>query len=262
MADTPPKSVLVTGSSSGIGEAIAKKFAALGHNVAVNGYEPEAQIAPALENIAHGAPGKVRYFQADLSSGEAATKLVADVREAFGGIDILVNNAGIQKVSPIETFPPEDWERVRAIILDSNFYCIRAALPHMTAKGWGRIINIASAHGLVASPFKSAYISAKHGVIGLTKTVALETAEKGVTANAICPGYVWTPLVERQLKDQAKAHNMSEEDVIKNIMLAPQPTKKFVSVEEIAELAAYLASDWGRSITGTAISIDGGWTAR
>lgn len=262
MADDTRKTVLVTGSSSGIGQAIAKKFAQLGHAVAVNGFEPEADIAPALADIRQGASGEVRYVKADLSSAQGCEQLIEQVEDAFGGIDILVNNAGIQKVAPVDEFAPKDWERVRSIVLDSNFHCIRKALPAMKKKGWGRVINIASAHGLVASPFKSAYISAKHGVIGLTKTVALEVAEQGITVNAICPGYVWTPLVERQLKDQAKAHDMSEQDVIRNIMLAPQPTKKFVTVEEIGELSAYLASDWARSITGTAISIDGGWTAR
>lgn len=260
--DKGKKTVLVTGSSSGIGQAIAKKFAALGHNVMAHGIEQEAEIAEALADIGSTATGTVRYEYADLASADMATALVAKTLDAFGGLDILVNNAGIQKVSPIEDFPAADWERVRAITLDSNFYAIRAALPHMTRKGWGRVINVASAHGLRASPFKSAYVSAKHGVIGLTKTVALEVAEKGVTVNAICPGYVWTPLVEKQLDDQAKIHKLSKDEVVRNIMLAPQPTKQFVTVEEIAELAAYLASDWARSITGTAISIDGGWTAK
>lgn len=254
--------ILVTGSSSGIGQAIAKKFALMGFDVAVNGIEAEADIGAALADIREGALGEVRYFQADLSQGEPAVKLVEDTISAFGRLDVLVNNAGIQKVSPIEAFDPADWERVRSIILDSNFHCIRTALPGMKERGWGRIINVASAHGLRASPFKSAYISAKHGVVGLTKTVALEVAENGITCNAICPGYVWTPLVEKQLEDQAKTHKMSKEDVVRNVMLAPQPTKQFVTVEEIAELAAYLASDWARSITGTAISIDGGWTAK
>ena len=175
---------------------------------------------------------------------------------------MLVNNAGIQKVSPVEEFELDDWARVRSIILDSSFEAIKASVPGMAERGWGRIINIASAHGLVASPFKSAYVSAKHGMMGLTKTVALEVAEKGITVNAICPGYVLTPLVEAQLKDQARVHGISEDEVKREIMLAPQPTKQFVGIDEVAELAFYLSGDLARSITGTAISIDGGWTAR
>ena len=173
-----------------------------------------------------------------------------------------MNNAGVQKVSPIEDFPPADWNRIRAISLDAAFHTIRAAVPGMTGRGWGRIINIASAHGLRASPFKSAYVATKHAVVGLTKTVALEVAEKGVTVNAICPGYVWTPLVAAQVADQAKVHGLSESEVIRQVMLAPQPTRQFVQPEEIAELALYLCGDMARSITGSAISIDGGWTAK
>ena len=254
--------ILVTGSTSGIGHAIAKKFATLGYDVAINGFEREEDVAGAVQDIVAVAAGRTAYFRADLSQGAAGYDLVKAVIEEFGRIDVLVNNAGVQKVSPIEEFPPEDWDRIRAISLDGTFHCIRAALPDMEKRGWGRIINISSAHGLRASPFKSAYVATKHGVIGLTKTVALETAEKGITVNAICPGYVWTPLVEKQLEDQAKTHGMSKEDVIRNVMLAPQPTKKFVQPEEIAELAAYLSSDWACSITGTSISIDGGWTAK
>jgi len=265
LTDTnPQKAILVTGSTSGIGQAIAKKFATLGYDVAVNGFEPEADIAVALVDIGAGAEGQVAYFQADLGAGAGAAgfDLVNAVIAKFGRLDVLVNNAGVQKVAPIDELPPEDWDRIRAISLDSAFHCIRAALPGMKARKAGRIINISSAHGLRASPFKSAYVATKHGVIGLTKTVALEVAEMGITCNAICPGYVWTPLVERQLNDQARTHNMSPENVIRNIMLAPQPTKQFVQPEEIAELSAYLASDWARSITGTSISIDGGWTAK
>jgi 3-hydroxybutyrate dehydrogenase len=253
--------VLVTGSSSGIGLAIASRFAALGHHVALNSFEPEAEAQAAID--AAGSGGRsVRYFQADLGDPEQAAGLVPRVIGGWGRLDILINNAGIQKVSAIEQFPVADWDRILAVSLDSAFHTIRAAVPGMVERGWGRIINIASAHGLRASPFKSAYVATKHGVIGLTRTVALEVAEKGITVNAICPGYVWTPLVAKQVADQAKAHGISEKDVVRNIFLAPQPTKQFVQPEEIAELAVYLAGDMARSITGTAISIDGGWTAK
>jgi 3-hydroxybutyrate dehydrogenase len=204
----------------------------------------------------------VRYFRADLADGIASYELVKSVIAQFGRLDVLVNNAGIQKVASVENFPPEDWDRVIAVSLDSAFHTIRGALPGMAANGWGRIINIASAHGLRASPFKSAYVATKHAVVGLTKTVALEAAEKGITCNAICPGYVWTPLVAAQVADQARVHGLSEEEVVKKVMLAPQPTRQFVQPEEIAELAAYLCTDFARSITGSTISIDGGWTAK
>lgn len=263
MANDPrDKSILITGGSSGIGLGIAKKFASMGYKTAINSFEPEANVMVALDEIKSVATNDVAYLQADLTDPEAAFELVQTTIKTFGRIDVLVNNAGIQKVSPVEDFPPEDWARVRSILHDAPFHTTRAAIPDMDKRGWGRIINIASAHGLVASPFKSAYVAAKHGVLGLTKTIALETAQRGITINAICPGYVWTPLVEKQLKDQAKTHNMSEEDVIKNIMLTAQPTKQFVQVEEVSEMAAYLASDFARSITGTSISIDGGWTAQ
>ena len=250
---------LVTGSTSGIGLSIAQKFASLGYVVAVNSFEPEDEVAGALAAIGNA---DMRYFQADLADPAAAYALVGEVVEAFGHLDVLVNNAGVQKVAAVEDLPPADWDRIRAVSLDSAFHTIRAAVPGMAERGWGRIINIASAHGLRASPFKSAYVATKHGVVGLTKTVALETAEKGITVNAICPGYVWTPLVARQVADQARVHRMSEEDVVRNVMLAPQPTRKFVQPEEIAELAAYLCGDMARSITGSTISIDGGWTAK
>jgi 3-hydroxybutyrate dehydrogenase len=253
---------LVTGSTSGIGLAIAERLATLGCDVAVNSFETAAEAATALDAVSTHATGRVGYFEADLADAANGYRLVNDVIARLGRLDILVNNAGVQKVAPIEEFPPQDWDRIRAISLDSAFHTIRAAVPGMAERGWGRIVNIASAHGLRASPFKSAYVATKHGVIGLTKTVALETAEKGITVNAICPGYVWTPLVASQVADQARVHGLSEEAVIRQVMLAPQPTRQFVQPEEIAEMVAYLCGDMARSITGSTISIDGGWTAK
>ncbi|MBE0580439.1 3-hydroxybutyrate dehydrogenase [Devosia sp.] len=258
---TTKRVALVTGSTSGIGLSIASKFAAMGYDVAINSFEAEADVVDALRSVA-GNGASVRYFQSDLSLNGGGYDLVGEVVSAFGQLDVLVNNAGVQKVAPIEDLPPADWDRIVAVSLDSAFHTIRAALPGMTGRGWGRIINIASAHGLRASPFKSAYVATKHAVVGLTKAVALETAEKGITVNAICPGYVWTPLVAAQVADQARVHGMSEEQVMREVILAPQPTRQFVQPEEIAELAAYLCGDLARSITGSAISIDGGWTAR
>jgi 3-hydroxybutyrate dehydrogenase len=260
--DRSKRVALVTGSSSGIGLAIARRFVALGYDVAVNSFEPESAVTAALAEIGSAGTGKVRYFSADLSTPANGFALVEAVISAFGQLDVLVNNAGVQKVAPVDKLDPADWDRVRAISLDASFHTIRAALPGMTERGWGRIINVASAHGLRASPYKSAYVAAKHGVVGLTKTVALEAAEHGITVNAICPGYVWTPLVASQVADQAKVHDMSEERVIRDVILAPQPTRQFVQPEEIAEMAAYLCGDMARSITGTTISIDGGWTAK
>lgn len=257
----PARTALITGSTSGIGLGIAKKLATEGFDVALNSFEPAERVADTVAEVEGLGAGRVIYLQADLAQREGGD-LVDRVIAELGRVDVLVNNAGIQKVAPVEDFDPEDWERVTAIALDGSFHTIRRAVPGMVERGWGRIINVASAHGLVASPFKSAYVAAKHGVLGLTKTVALEVAEKGVTVNAICPGYVLTPLVEAQLKDQAKVHGISEEEVKNTIMLAPQPTKQFVTIEEVAALASFLCGDMARSITGTSIAMDGGWTAR
>lgn len=253
---------LVTGSTSGIGLAIALKFAASDFDIAVHGVEAEAEVAEILQFLRQAGRGRVWYARADLTDAEASMGLVQSVVEALGGLDILVNNAGIQKVSAVTDFAEADWQRLMAVNLDAAFHTMRSALPQMIEGGWGRIINIASAHGLRASPYKSAYVAAKHALVGLTKSAALEVAEQNVTVNAICPGYVWTPLVARQVADQARVHGISEDEVINRIILAPQPSKKFVQPEEIAELAAYLCSDLARSITGAAIAIDGGWTAK
>lgn len=256
------RTVLVTGSTSGIGLAIARRYAALGYDVALNSHAAEADVGDVVESVRQAANGRVRYLRADLADPVESQALAGAAIAAFGRLDILVNNAGIQKVAPVEAFPVADWDRIVAISLDSAFHTTRTALPGMVERGWGRIINIASAHGLRASPFKSAYVATKHAVVGFTKSVALEVAEKGVTVNAICPGYVWTPLVAAQVADQAKVHGLSEDEVIRSIFLGPQPTKAFVQPEEVAELCIYLSGDMARSITGSTISIDGGWTAK
>ncbi|MEE4350304.1 MAG: 3-hydroxybutyrate dehydrogenase [Pacificimonas sp.] len=255
------RTALITGSTSGIGAAIAESLATDGANIVLNGFGDadaiEAQRAALQTN--HGV--KAIFVEKDLSIGAEATALVTEAADRLAPIDILVNNAGIQHVAPVHEFPPEKWEKLIAICLSSAFYTSAAALPHMRAQDFGRIINIASAQGKVASAFKSAYNAAKHGVIGFTKSVALEYAETGVTANCICPGYVNTPLVQGQVGDQAKAHGMSEEDVIRNVILSVQPSKRFVEPEELGAMAVYLSSPAARSITGAAISVDGGWTA-
>jgi 3-hydroxybutyrate dehydrogenase len=254
--------VVVTGSTSGIGFGIAKGFAGKGANIVMNGFGKPEDIEAKKKELEDAGSGKVLYHAADMTKPEEIADMIATAEKTFGGIDVLVNNAGIQHVSPVEDFPIEKWNMIIAINLSSSFHTIRAAVPGMKKKGKGRIINIASAHGLVASPFKSAYVAAKHGILGLTKTVALELAEHGVTVNAICPGYVLTPLVEAQIPDTAKARNMTEEQVKKEVILEAQPTKEFVTVEQIAALAQYLASDDAKQITGTHISMDGGWTAK
>lgn len=255
------KVAVVTGSSSGIGLGVATAFAEKGYKVAINARKMTPQVEAILENLS-GRGGKVIFAQGDMSKPEDCKSMVADVVEHWGSCDVLVNNAGIQHVEPIDDFPDEKWEAVVAINLSSAFYTTKAALPSMKAKGWGRIINMASAHGLVASAYKSAYVAAKHGIVGFTKVTALETAELGITANTICPGYVWTPLVEKQIPEQAAAHDMTEEQVVRDVLLSNQPNKKFATVEEIGDIAVFLASDGAASITGTTISVDGGWTAR
>ena len=255
------KVALVTGSTSGIGLAIARAYAKEGADVMINGFGDAAAIEAERAKIEADFGVKALYSGADMSKGDEIAAMVAEAEEKLGAVDILVNNAGIQFVAPIEEFPPAKWEQITAINLSAAFYAIRAAMPGMKARKWGRIINTASAHALVASPFKSAYVSAKHGIAGLTKTVALEAATYGVTANAICPGYVWTPLVEHQIPETMEARHLTREQVIEDVLLKAQPTKQFVTVEEVAALAVYLASDMARSITGAIIPIDGGWTA-
>ncbi|HAH09655.1 MAG TPA: 3-hydroxybutyrate dehydrogenase [Alphaproteobacteria bacterium] len=255
------KTALVTGSTSGIGLGIATALAHAGASVVLNGLGNADAIEQTRAALERAADVKVRFDGADLSKAADCVAMVERAESAFGKLDVLVNNAGIQFVSPIENFPPEKWDAILSLNLSAVFHASRAAFGGMKARKFGRIINIASAHGLVASPFKSAYVAAKHGVVGLTKVIGLEGAEHNVTANAICPGYVWTPLVEKQIDDQAKAHNISREAVIRDVLLAQQPNKKFATVEEMGALAVFLASDMAASITGTALPVDGGWTA-
>ena len=256
------KVAIVTGSTSGIGLGIARALAQAGADVVVNGLGERKEIEFVCGELENGCPfSRVNYNGANLTDGGEATKLVEETAAEFGRVDILVNNAGIQHVSPIESFPAEKYEAILALNLSSAWYTTRAALAGMKERGFGRIINVASAHGLVASPFKSAYVAAKHGVLGLTKTVALEGAEHGVTCNAICPGYVWTPLVENQIDDTAKARGITRDEVIRDVLLAAQPNKRFATVEEIGALAVFLSSPAAQSITGAALPVDGGWTA-
>ena len=257
------RNAIVTGSTSGIGLGLARSLAAAGANVVLNGFGPAQEIEAIRTSLQDDHGVRAVYSDADMSKGEEILDMVRKAEQALGSVDILVNNAGIQFVAPVEEFPAAKWEAIVAINMSSAFYTINAALPGMRERGWGRIINIASAHGLVASPFKSAYVAAKHGVVGLTKAVGLETAEDAcITCNAICPGYVKTPLVEGQITDQAKAHSMSEDQVVREVILAAQPNKRFVDISELADLTLLLCSDAGLSFNGAAIAMDGGWTAR
>ena len=256
------KAAVITGSTSGIGLGIARALAAEGVNVMLNGFGEAAAIERERAGIANEFKVKVLYSAADMTKPEEIAAMIAAAEAGLGAVDILVNNAGIQHVAPIEEFPLDKWDAVLAINLMSAFHSIRAVVPGMKARKWGRIINTASAHSLVASPFKAAYVTAKHGLVGLTKTVALELATFGITANCISPGYVWTPLVEKQIPDQMKTRNMTEEQVKRDVLLAAQPTKQFVTVDQVASLALYLASDAAANVTGANVSIDGGWTAQ
>jgi 3-hydroxybutyrate dehydrogenase len=255
------KTALITGSTSGIGLGYARALAAQGANITMNGFGEKDAIEKARAGIEKEFGVRAFYSPADMTKPEEIADMVHATEKTFGSLDILINNAGIQHVAPIEEFPIEKWNQIIAINLSSAFHTIRAAVPGMKSRKWGRIINTASAHSLVASPFKAAYVSAKHGLAGLTKTVALELATFGITVNCISPGYVWTPLVEKQIPDTMKARGMTEEQVKRDVLLTAQPTKEFVTIEEVASLAVYLCSDAAKAITGANLSIDGGWTA-
>jgi 3-hydroxybutyrate dehydrogenase len=259
--DLEGETAIVTGSTSGIGLGIARVLARRGANLVLNGFGDAGEIEIVRASLAMENDVEVTYHGADMSKPDAIEQMVQAAAAHFGRIDILVNNAGIQHVSPLEAFPPAKWDAILAINLSAAFHTTRAVFTGMKARRWGRIVNVASAHALVASPFKAAYVAAKHGVLGLTKVTALEGAEHGITCNAVCPGYVWTPLVEKQIDDQARSHGIPREQVIRDVLLVNQPTKAFATVEEIGALTAFLCTDAAASITGTALPVDGGWTA-
>jgi 3-hydroxybutyrate dehydrogenase len=255
------KVAVVTGSTSGIGLAYARAFAGAGANIVLNGMGAPADVEKERSAIESDFGVKAVYSSADMAKPNEIAELIALGEETLGSVDVLVNNAGVQHVAPIEEFPVDKWNAIIGINLSSAFHTIRAAVPGMKRRGWGRIITTASAHSLVASPFKSAYVAAKHGIVGLTKTVALELARSKITCNCISPGYVWTPLVEKQIPNTMKARNMSRDQVINDVLLAAQPTKEFVTVEQVASLALFLCSQDAAQITGANLSVDGGWTA-
>jgi len=255
------QTALITGSTSGIGLGIARRLAAGGANIVLNGFGDAAQIASLRAEIAESSGVEVRYDGADMTQPQAIEQMMARALDQFGCIDLLINNAGIQHVAPVDEFPLDRWNAILAINLSAAFHTVRLALPAMKKRGFGRIVNIASAHALVASPYKSAYVAAKHGIAGFTKSVALEVAEQGITVNAVCPGYVLTPLVEQQIPDTARARGISEAQVVRDVLLAAQPTKKFVTVEQVAAFTAFLCSPDAASITGAILPIEGGWTA-
>ena len=256
------KTALVTGSTSGIGLGIARTFAAQGANVILNGFGDKREIERLRCDMAERHDVQVRFDAADMGRQDDIEAMMGKALAEFGSIDLLINNAGIQHVAPVDEFPADKWYAILAINLSAGFHTTRLALPAMKRRGWGRIVNIASAHALVASRYKSAYVTAKHGVAGFTKTVALEVAEVGITVNAVCPGYVLTPLVEQQIPDTARARGITPEEVVRDVLLAAQPTKKFVTVEQVAALTAFLCSDDAASITGAVLPIEGGWTAQ
>lgn len=259
---TDKKTAIVTGSTSGIGFGIAQALAHAGLNVMLNGFGDAGEIEKLRSGLEAKSGAGIGYHGADMSMPDEIEHLVVATRETFGQVGVVVANAGIQVVAPVEEFPVDKWDLLFKINLFSAFHLTRLVFPEMKARKWGRIINVASAHGLVASPFKSAYVAAKHGMVGFTKTIALEGAEFGITCNAICPGYVLTPLVEKQIPDTAKARGISEEEVKRDVLLAAQPTKQFVGIEQLGALAAFLVSDAAAQITGTALPVDGGWTAQ
>ncbi|MEM7613903.1 MAG: 3-hydroxybutyrate dehydrogenase [Pseudomonadota bacterium] len=255
------KTAIVTGSNSGIGLGVAEALAKAGANVALNSYTDDAEDHALAQKLSDETGARVKYIQGDMSKGDDCRAWVEKAADVFGSVDILVNNAGIQHVAPIPEFPAGKWDAIIAINMSSAFHTTAAALPHMRKAGWGRVVNIASAHGLTASPFKSAYVAAKHGVVGLTKVTALETAEEPITANALCPGYVLTPLVEEQIPDTMKEYNMTREEVVRNVLLERQPSKAFATVEQMGGTVVFLCSPSAEQITGTTLSVDGGWTA-